>query len=299
MEQTFRSAAVIGFGEAGPVFAQGLRAAGVTDLRAYDVLVHDPDAAGALRARCETRGVRCAGSPQEAVAGAELVLSTVTADQAAAAAEAAAPFLAAGQVYLDLNSCSPRQKRAGAEAVQARGARYVEGVAMDTVPTHGPRVPLLLAGPWAQALLPRLQAHGFVAEVAGPELGQACSVKLLRSILIKGLEALFAESMAAAGRLGIEQRIVDTLYVTYPGLDWNRVAGYHLSRIAIHGRRRAAEMEAAAETVRDLGLEPILATAIARRHGWAADAGLRTCYPDRADPTVADYLQALQAAGIR
>jgi 3-hydroxyisobutyrate dehydrogenase-like beta-hydroxyacid dehydrogenase len=294
----FESAAVIGFGEAGPVFARGLLESGVPLVRAYDQLIENPGSAATLRHRCETAGVECAGSPGEAVRGAALVLSTVTADQAVTAALAAASHLAPGQVYLDLNSCSPRAKRACAEAVHAAGAVFVEAVAMDTVPNHGHRVPLLLAGPHAHEVLPRLLAHGFVAEVAGTEWGQASSIKLLRSILIKGLEALFAESMAAAGRLGIEQRVVDSLYITYPGLDWYRLAGYHLSRIAIHGKRRASEMEESAETVEDLGITPIMARAIASRHAWAAQAGLRAAYPDVKEPTIAHFLEALRASGV-
>lgn len=294
----FTAVAVIGFGEAGPVFARGMLSTGAERIAAYDILSDDQASAPTIATRCREAGAKCASTIGDALSGAELVISTVTADQTTAAAVKAAKFLTPGQYYLDLNSTSPRQKRLSAEAVHRAGAKFVEGVAMDTVPNYGHRVPLLLAGPWAAEVLPRLLAHDMKAEVAGPEFGQACSVKLLRSILIKGLEALFAESMAAAGQLGIQQRIIDTLYVTYPGLDWNRLAGYHLSRIAIHGRRRAAEMEASAETVQDLGIEPIMASAIARRHAWAANAGLRAVYTESTAPTVGDYLQALAEAGV-
>lgn len=292
----FEKVAIIGFGEAGPVFAKAFLDAGAQEVSAYDILINDAAAATAQRAKTEALGIKAAVSSDEAVAQATLVISTVTADQTVAAAKNAAPAIGPGQIYLDLNSTSPRVKRESARAIEARGARFIEGVAMDTVPNFGARVPLLLAGEGAQALATDLNAIGLNVECAGPTLGQASSAKMLRSVIIKGFAALFAESMIAASKLGLERRIIDSLSVTFPGLDWDQVIAYYLGRSAVHARRQAAEMLAAAETVADLGLEPVMSRAIAERLDWAAALDLPSHYDGGAKPTVEAYVRAVAEA---
>jgi 3-hydroxyisobutyrate dehydrogenase-like beta-hydroxyacid dehydrogenase len=294
----FEKVAIIGFGEAGPVFGRGFLDGGIGRVSAYDILIHDPERKAEQRCKTESLGIVCAEEPSGAVAGADLFVSTVTADQAVAAAHSAAPHLAPGQTYMDLNSVSPRTKAAVGEAVTASGADFVEAVAMDTVPLRGLRVPLLLSGPTATEVAARLNACGLNAEPVGTGIGQASSIKMLRSILIKGLESLIMESMLAAGKLGIQDRILASVQSTFPGIDWQKEAGYYLSRAAIHGKRRAAEMEAVAETVADLGFEPVMARAIAWRERWISEQGLAKDAFGVA-PTVGDFLEALGAARAR
>jgi 3-hydroxyisobutyrate dehydrogenase-like beta-hydroxyacid dehydrogenase len=295
----FDNVAVIGFGEAGPIFAKAFVDAGAARVSAYDILIDDPATEAAQRAKTEALGIEPAESSGQAVTGAALVLSTVTADQTVAAAERAAGSMAPGQIYLDLNSTSPRVKREAARAIEAAGASFIEGVAMDTVPNFGARVPLLIAGPGAQALAGELGEVGLNVECAGPELGQASSAKMLRSVLIKGFAALFAESMLAAGKLGLERRVVDSLAVTFPGLDWPAVVAHYLGRSAVHAKRQAAEMHASAETVEELGVEPIMARAIAARLDLAASLDLVSHYEVRENPEIDDYLRAVAAAERR
>lgn len=292
----FDNVAVIGFGEAGPIFAKAFLDAGAARVSAYDILIHDAATAAAQRAKTEALGIEAARSCEQAVAGATLVLSTVTADQTVAAATCAAAAMAPGQIYLDLNSTSPRVKREAAAVVEASGAAFIEGVAMDTVPNFGAKVPLLIAGPGAEMLAGELAAIGFNVDCAGPELGQASSAKMLRSVLIKGFAALFAESMLAAGKLGLERRVVDSLAITFPGLDWPAEIATYLGRSALHAKRQAAEMHASAETVEELGVEPIMARAIAARLDWAAALDLASHYQTGGKPEIDDYLRAVAAA---
>lgn len=290
---TFNSIAIIGFGEAGPAFAKGFRNSGATTARAFDIAYGKGETDAAFEARAKDSGTELKLNRADAVEGAELIICTVTADLAEAAAEQVAPYLKPGQIYFDLNSCAPARKKAISAIVTKTGASFVEGVAMDTVPQKGFQVPLLLAGPDAAGILDRLTAHGMVAEVVGPELGQASSIKLLRSVLIKGMEALFAESVAAATVIGVEDRIIGSLAKTYPGLDWHEIAGYQISRLGVHGKRRAAEMRESADTVRSLGIEPLMATAIAERQQWAADIDLKSHYIENPAETIENYKAAL------
>lgn len=292
----FQKIAIVGFGEAGPVFAAAFLAAGVPKVSAYDILIDDPETAEHQRDKTAALGVEPAGTIGDAVKDAEVILSTVTADQTVAAANAAAPHLGAGQTWFDLNSTSPKEKARAAALVEANGARFVEGAAMDTVPNFGAAVPILAAGEGAEALAAELNALGMAIEVAGPQLGAASSAKMLRSVLIKGFAALYAESMLAASKLGLQDTVVKSLYVSFPGLDWNEVVSYYLGRYAVHAKRQAAEMRASAETVEDLGVEPTMTRATAERLQWAADLDLARFYETAGQPTIDDYLAAVAAA---
>lgn len=293
----FSQIAIIGFGEAGPAFGHGMLENGARVVRAYDILINDPVSEPAQRAKTQALGIAASSSNHEAVTDADLIISTVTADRAVEAAQQSAASLKAGQVYLDLNSTSPQEKSRAAALVEYRGAHYLDAVAMDTVPRHGYRVPLLMAGPQAAEFAPLLKARGLQIEVVGERVGQACSIKLIRSVLIKGIEAIFAEAMLAAGEAGVVERVLSSLDVTLPGLNWPQVAGYYVSRLAIHGKRRAAEMDASAETLAALGVEPIMARAIAARERWSAEIGLsKTFDKNLNDPTVEDFLRAVEAA---
>ena len=139
-----RRLAIIGLGEAGTFLAGAFKQAGVAEVKAYDILYHDPEKAGALRERAESAGAGLYPSSAEAVADTDLAISTVTADQAVVAARQAAAGLTKGQTYLDLNSTSPANKREGAGLVTASGAQFVDGVAMDALLRCGIALPILL-----------------------------------------------------------------------------------------------------------------------------------------------------------
>jgi 3-hydroxyisobutyrate dehydrogenase-like beta-hydroxyacid dehydrogenase len=142
---------------------------------------------------------------------------------------------------------------------------------MTSVPPHRLRVPLLLGGPHAEALLPQLNRIGFAARVASSQLGVASATKMCRSVMIKGLEAMMIESLTAARRYGVEEAVLASLRETFPDIDWADQAAYFFMRVIKHGRRRAEEMREAAVTVREAGLEPWMAAASAERQDWVAD----------------------------
>jgi 3-hydroxyisobutyrate dehydrogenase-like beta-hydroxyacid dehydrogenase len=288
---------IIGFGEVGRIFAAGLMAAGVSRVSAWDRRFTDP----AVAAQAPAAGVQaadgmaglCAGQPA-------LLISAVTASNALQVAQEAAQHLAPGTLFLDLNSASPGTKQQAAAAIEAAGGRYVEAGVMTSVPPYGIRVPMLLGGPHAAALLPQLQAWGMQAQVASERLGVASATKMCRSVMIKGLEALVLESYATARHYGVEDAMIATLQETFPGIDWQRQGSYFFSRVARHGQRRAEEMREAAQTVREAGFEPFMASAIADKHQWMADQARTGLFADLThlpgEPGWADHADRLLAA---
>jgi len=257
--------AIIGFGEAGGILGHDLAARGLL-VSTYDVLLDSPAARDAMLAKARGANVRAGIDHADAMRGAQLIISAVTASSALEVAADAAGQLAAGQTFLDINSVSPRTKQRMAGHFAQSPARFVEAAVMAAFPPLRLQAPMLLGGPHAAELAARLPALGLRATVAGDRIGAASAVKMCRSVVIKGLEAIATESMLAARRYGAEDAVLESLAATFPGMGWEgKLPDYLISRVAEHGKRRAAEMREAAQALRDVGVDPLMAEAAAER----------------------------------
>ncbi len=261
--------ALIGYGEVGRILAEDLRAIGEAVV-AFDLKLGD-ERGDALREHASIHGIALAPSHADAVRGADLIVSAVTASQAVPVAQACAAGVKRGAFFLDFNSASPGAKIRAASLINAAGGRYVEGAVMTSVPPYRIKVPLLLGGPDAAALEPVLNGLGFSSKVASDTLGVASATKMCRSVMIKGLEAMVIESFTAARHYGVEDAVIASLKETFPGIDWEKQAAYFFQRVIEHGRRRSEEVREVAETVREAGLEPWSAAGTAERQAWVAD----------------------------
>lgn len=262
---------LVGFGEAGAILAEEIQARGV-QVTVWDIqlLGGTRNAMLAKAARC---GVRPALSLADALRGAALVFSTVTAANALAVATECAPLLTAGQVFLDLNSVAPNTKRAAAAQVGQHGADYLDVAVMAPVPPQRLATPLLIGGPRAEEIGPLLNGLGFNSRVWGREVGEASAIKMCRSVMIKGLEALTTECLSAARRYGVEQAVLDSLHASFPSLGWNaQFPHYLISRVAEHGRRRAEEMQEVVKTLQDVQVPADMSQATAQTQQGLADA---------------------------
>jgi len=267
--------ALIGYGEVGHILDEDFRALGHT-VSVYDVAVPGTSLA-------------------EALAEAELVVSAVTPGSCVGAAQAATDHLPDGAWFFDLNSASPGHKTAAAQLVDDAGGRYVEAALMSAI---GPRrlgSPFLLGGAWAAPFAEVADGFGLtdVTVVPGP-VGRAAATKLCRSVVVKGLEALFTEGLAAARHHGVEDDVLASLSNILPEADWEQIAGYFVSRSLRHGRRRSEEMLEAAATVDESGIEPLMSQAASRRQSWAASLGV-----DSDGRSLSELLDRLLAARSR
>jgi 3-hydroxyisobutyrate dehydrogenase-like beta-hydroxyacid dehydrogenase len=242
---------LIGFGEAGRSFVAG----GLGAAAAYDI---DPSKRDSLAAH---------DTMADVLSGADAVLSLVTADQALIAAADAAPHLMADALYFEMNSVAPDTKRGAAIAIEAAGGRYVDVAVMAPVEPARLAVPLLLSGPHASEGADMLAAQGFSnVRVLPGDVGRASSVKMIRSVMVKGIEALTAEMMLAGEAAGVADDVLASL-----GGDWASKAAYNIERMTTHGSRRAAEMEEVAKTLVALGIDPVMSRAtVIRQRDMAA-----------------------------
>jgi len=281
--------AFIGFGEAGQALSRGLLEAGAASIRAYDILAEALEKARAL-------GAAAASDHVDAVREADIVFLATTASSSLQAATSCLPGLRKGQLFLDINSVSPQRKIETAACVAPTGALYVDVAVMAPVAPYLHKVPCLIGGPGASQLLPRARAMGMKMDFVSDEVGQASAIKMFRSIMIKGLEALVLESMLAASEYRVEERVLASLKETFPTLDWEKISGYMLERVVSHGKRRAAEMREVAETLRGIGIEPLMAAATAARQQWLADLDVKRALGGRKTEERAELVRAIRKA---
>lgn len=257
--------AFLGFGEAAQAFLKGWRTVEgfSAQVVAYDIKTDaaDPAVRAAKRADYAHWRIEGAHSAPEAMKGASLVFSVVTADQAHQAALAALPGLERGALFFDCDSCAPQTKQKSAREVEAVGARYVDVAVMAPVHPRLHRTPLLIGGPHAAAGAEALSDLGMQLDIHVGAVGAASAVKMVRSIMVKGIEALVCECVLTGERAGVTESVLASLEDTFPGFDWPARSAYMLERVMTHGVRRAAEMREVALTVDAYGLDGAMSRA--------------------------------------
>ncbi len=285
------SCGFIGFGEAAQAFASGWRQKQpALELRAYDIKTDGADAATkhadytlATVTGCETIG---------GLAGLN-IFSLVTADQARAAAVTTASHLKVDAFYFDCNSCAPQTKSGSAVLIEAVGGHYVDVAIMSPVHPKLHKSPLLISGPHAEAALEFLTGLGMVARIVPGDVGAASSVKMIRSIMIKGLEAVVLECVTAGRLAGVNEMVFDSLDLSYPGFNWRKQATRMMERATTHGKRRASEMREVAKTVDMLGLRSLMSSATVEWMEMAGQSGGRTAGQELDYAQISDLLLAV------
>ncbi|MBZ5676795.1 MAG: DUF1932 domain-containing protein [Acidobacteriia bacterium] len=289
----------VGFGEAAFHLAKGLREAGVKRTVAFDIHVHTPGLGEKIQERARETGTALVEFSAALPAAADVIVSAVTADQAVDAAKQTAPYLTSRHVYADLNSVSPRTKEKVGEVITRSGARFVEIAVMGPIPPHLHRTPMLLGGASAPEFEDLFTPYGMRLDVVSTDqIGRAAAVKMFRSVIYKGLEALIFECVLGASQYGAEPRVFASLAENFPGIDWKKLADYMVGRVVVHGERRAREMDEVARTLEELGIEPMMAAATARRMDWAADLDLKGKFGGEFPKTYQEVLDALSKPSL-
>lgn len=253
---------LIGYGEAGRTFARAAR---------WDAAALVFDIKAAAQANGVDDGMSVFNSLPDALAGSRVVVSLVSADQALIAAQNAAHHITPGAHYFDMNSVAPDTKSVAAAVIEAAGGRYVDVAIMAPVNSARLNVPLLVSGPDADRAVAVLLGLGFThLRSVGSDVGRAATIKMLRSVIYKGLEALTAECVMACQKAGVLDEVSESL-----GTGWGAKADYRLDRIMTHGTRRAAEMEEVVKTLEGLGIDPVMTRGTVLRHREIGALGIK------------------------
>jgi 3-hydroxyisobutyrate dehydrogenase-like beta-hydroxyacid dehydrogenase len=284
----------VGFGEAGFHIAAGLRKAGIEEISAFDINSATPGLGEKIRQRAAETGTQLVDSNGVQLADlSDIILSTVTSDQALTAARQTAVGLDSEHLYADLNSVSPSLKQSIDRVITATGARFAEVAVMSPIPPYEHRAPMLIGGAGGADFIKAMKPFGMQMEYTSAKVGEAAATKMCRSIVVKGMEALLTECVLGSSRYGAEERVFKSLAETFPGLNWSEMATYMVGRVVVHGERRAREMEEVAETLRSMGVEPMMAEATVRRMDWSAQLGLKELFRGEAPATHREFADAI------
>lgn len=260
---------IVGFGEVGQLISRQFVARGLA-VKVWDRLFTDASSSVLSLART-LEGLEVATSAKDLVSSSDLIFSAVTAGNAVALARECADALSNQQIFVDLNSVSPGTKVTMAALIQNVEGRFVEAAILSPIHPKGISSPILIAGPYATDFADLGPKLGFEAlTVASDMYGKASATKMCRSVVIKGLEALIAESMMAARSFGVEDPVLASFKNLLPRDDWPEYANYMIQRTLLHGTRRSEEMQEVAKALSEVGVNPIMVEACVTRQAWMA-----------------------------
>lgn len=281
---------LVGYGEIGSTLGSGLRVAGLERVAAYDKYAFEGPYATLIQSRAEEAGVTLVRSNRELAKAADVIVSVTPGSASLASADAFAGCLGPRHVFADFASATPKIKIGVAERLAATGAVVGDG-SIEGTPKNGYAMPILVSGPAGERVRDLLVPWGMRIEFVGETLGTASGIKILRSVLMKGIEALLDETLLAARHYGTDEVVLASAAKTL-ARPWMDTVASLLPSGAIHAQRRAEELEMSAEAVADAGIEPTMARAIAARLRWKAGLGLKDHF-EGIEP--ADYREALDA----
>lgn len=281
----------IGYGEVASAFAQAMLQSGA-EVAAHDVLLDQEGGFEVLQRRTRTEGVRF-GSLPEVVKGADYVLATVTTNVARTVAEGCVPLLGADQVYVDLNSTAPSVKVQISEIIGRSAAEFVEGAILGAVGATGARTEILTGGQKGGEVAERLTSLGLNVRHYSPEIGKASMFKMLRSIVSKGLEALLLEMLIAGRRAGVEADLWRDITGFLTRNPFDRVASNWIQSHALAHERRYHEMVQVAETLGEIGVEPIMTAGTVAFFARSCLLGLPGAFPQKPETydAVVEYME--------
>ena len=303
-----RVIALLGFGEAGSAIARGLCAEGgwrgtarqgdnaPRRVIAIDTAL-DKDARGTtLGKEARKLDVAIDGQYTAALGEADLVICAVQGEHALEAAQSAAPMLKKGAHYLDLCTVTGRMSDEDRAPIEAAGGRYIDIAVMGGFFKQGIKAPMLVAGADVEPVVAWMNASGFEAKVLGAKPGSASSVKMVRSVLIKGVEALGVEAYVTAERQGILKEVMECM-ADVDQISFGKFVGMLVQTHLVHAHRRWEEMGLVAQTLRETGVEPLMTEVIEKSHRRTVDAGIAPA--DGKVPSLDEALKILSEKVVR
>lgn len=230
---------VIGFGEVGQAFVPHILKK-TDQVYVYDILLEEKE--HPMASQIEKVGAKIAKSNGEIAETCDLIFLLVPSSSAADVAKEVGQKLRKGSVFLDLTTSTPQLKLSNAQLIEAGGGIYVDIAIMSTVASERHRVPLLIAGEYAEQIKAFLDNYGFNGEAILRPTGSAASIKLIRSIFMKGFEALMLETMITAEKYGVREEVLDSISTTVRNNGFRGLAELSMKTHMIHKQRRYKEV---------------------------------------------------------
>lgn len=287
----------IGFGEAATAFAGAMVAKGA-DVGAYDLRIKDANCDD-IKRRAESKGVALEGLA-ELFSGRQVIISTVTTDVAYDVAVQCVPYLKPNNIYVDMNSTSPKIKESIAEVIGRTGAKFIEGAILGAIGATGAATKVLLGGKDSQSTAQLLNGYGLNTVKFSDEIGKASTFKMVRSVFSKGAEALLIEMLVVGRKAGIEKQLWDDIMGFMEAKPFSKIASNWLETHATACERRYFEMKQVCQTLEEIGANPVMSCATEQVFKVSVDKGLKEKFTSRAEnyEKVIDAITGTEAQGV-
>lgn len=271
--------AIIGCGEVGGAYARALR--GKAELALCDIV-----SKGRPAALSAELGLPLNPAPGEWLTGCDVAIAAVQGSETGVAAKSVLPWLSPQALYIDVGTGAPGEIRQWSRNYAEKQRAFVDTAIIGSIPIHGGAAPVMLAGSAAgraREIFDLMGAHVKILPDAEP--GDAVALKLLRSVITKGLECLAVESLTAAEHLGIRDRLFEVL----GDMDASPIATFMEALVTshvLHAGRRRHEMQESAAQLRALGFDAAVTSALQQRYSATLAERDRNPPPDDAHETL-------------
>ena len=245
--------AFIGLGEAASAIISGWGNNRNKQIKAFDIKLKK-ESREEIISRGTELNIVVNLSSEEVIKDADLIFSTVSADQALSVAREVSSYIEKESYFFDLNSCAPSSKQKASQIIESVGGYYVDVAVMAPVHPQKHMVPLIISGDKSFEASLILEGLPMNSRVIDGPVGRASSIKMVRSIMVKGLEALTAECTLAAVEANVLDEVFASLTDGHPHFDILKHSIYNFERSLTHGKRRAEELKEVSKMLKDLKL---------------------------------------------
>ncbi|MDW7669948.1 MAG: DUF1932 domain-containing protein, partial [Bacillota bacterium] len=268
----------IGFGEAGSNLATGFREEGIVDIFAYDICQLREDDCIKVKERAKKANTQLVNNPKELAEKADIIISAVVCSETIIAAESIAPYLKEKHLYADINAAAPETKIEVEKIIKPYKAKFVDVAVMGPIPNHKHKVPIMLSGEGANEFYEEMNKFNMKLDFVEGGAGAASSVKMLRSVFMKGMAALLIEMMTSAYLFDSHKTVIKTIEKTLENNAPSELVHRLISGTAIHARRRVHEMDEVIKTVESVNMKPLMSRATRDTLNWVESMGLKEVF---------------------
>lgn len=265
----------VGFGEVGFEMAKGYRNEGLEGILAYDIMQSHPVYGPLVQERVQASGVTLVSSPEEVLQNVDVVIVAVPGDKALQTAKSISPLLQKSTLYVDVSASSPEVKRNIWEEIKGAEVAFVDGAMLGPLPVYQHKVPTLVSGNGSDQFIELMKPYHMDLEKVSDTPGEATGIKLVRSIFMKGLPALFVEVLEAASLMKVDHLVLKSLATTMNACSFEQTFNRLVTGSSVHAQRRAHEMENVIAMLESINVKPTMSKATFERLNWLASKNLK------------------------
>ncbi|WP_175638403.1 DUF1932 domain-containing protein [Metabacillus schmidteae] len=265
----------IGFGEAAFEIASGLKKYESLMVTAYDPLWNVEEFSSLILKRANEANATLVEFPELVLGEVDAVIVAVPADKALDVSKQLKPYIKNELIYIDVSASGPDIKKEIALNVNEKGGKFVDAAMMGPLPVYKHQVPILASGDGTDIFLDLMKNYEMNMTKVSNTPGEATAVKLIRSIHMKGIAALYLELLEAAHEFNVEKLVIDSISETMNGRSFEETMNRLVTGTSIHALRRSVELGGTIDMLDTANVDSIMSQAAKVKLERLADFNLR------------------------